>query len=77
MNMNSYKINSNRRKFLTGTTAIIGGIGIAFASVPFVGSWLPSAKAKALGAPVEIDISQIEEGQNYCSMERTACIYCK
>ena len=63
MNMNSYKINSNRRKFLTGTTAIIGGIGIAFASVPFVGSWLPSAKAKALGAPVEIDISQIEEGQ--------------
>jgi ubiquinol-cytochrome c reductase iron-sulfur subunit len=61
--MNSYKMNLNRRKFLTNTTAAVGGIGMAFAGVPFVGSWLPSAKTKALGAPVEVDISQIEQGQ--------------
>jgi ubiquinol-cytochrome c reductase iron-sulfur subunit len=61
--MNSYKMNLNRRKFLTNTTAAVGGIGMAFAGVPFVGSWLPSAKTKAMGAPVEIDISQIEQGQ--------------
>ena len=36
---------------------------MAFASVPFIGSWLPSAKAKALGAPVEVDVSQIQKGQ--------------
>jgi len=56
-------MNLNRRKFLTNTTAAVGGIGMAFAGVPFVGSWLPSAKTKALGAPVEIDISQVEQGQ--------------
>ena len=58
--MNSYKMNLNRRKFLTNTTAAVGGIGMAFASVPFIGSWLPSAKAKALGAPVEVDIEESE-----------------
>jgi Rieske Fe-S protein len=76
--MNSYKMNLNRRKFLTNTTAAVGGIGMAFASVPFIGSWLPSAKAKALGAPVEVDISQIQEGQkNYCRLERSTNFYCE
>jgi len=52
-----------RRKFLTLATSVIGGVGIGLASVPFISSWLPSAQAKALGAPVEIDISKIAEGQ--------------
>ena len=37
-----------------------GAVGIA---VPFVGSWNPSAKAKAAGAPVKADIGKLEPGQ--------------
>lgn len=55
-------VDLRRRRFLTATTAVVGGIGGAFAAVPFVSSLLPSEKAKALGAPVQIDISKIEPG---------------
>ncbi len=55
--------NTGRRTFLTIATSIIGCIGVGFTTVPFISSWLPSAKAKALGAPVDIDISTIEDGQ--------------
>ncbi len=51
-----------RRRFLTATTVAVGGVGATFAAVPFVGSLLPSQKAKALGAPVQIDIGKIEPG---------------
>ena len=51
-----------RRHFLTAATAIAGGVGIAGAAVPFVASFRPSARARALGAPVEVDISKIEPG---------------
>jgi len=54
---------TNRRKFLTVATSVIGGIGAAGAAVPFVASWNPSAKAKAAGAPVKANISKIEPGQ--------------
>jgi ubiquinol-cytochrome c reductase iron-sulfur subunit len=36
---------------------------MGLAAVPFVASWLPSEKTKALGAPVEVDVSKIEPGQ--------------
>lgn len=52
-----------RRRFLTAATTVIGGIGVAFIAYPFASSWLPSEKTKALGAPVEVDISKIEPGQ--------------
>ena len=55
--------NTNRRKFLTVATSVIGGIGAVGAAVPFVASWNPSAKAKAAGADVEVDISGIAPGQ--------------
>ncbi len=61
--MDKNKIDLTRRKYLTIATSIMSGIGIGFASIPFITSWLPSAKAKALGAPIEIDTSNIEEGQ--------------
>lgn len=53
----------NRRRFLTTTTSVVGGIGLACAAIPFISSWQPNAKAKALGAPVEVDISKLELGQ--------------
>jgi ubiquinol-cytochrome c reductase iron-sulfur subunit len=53
-------INTGRRRFLTATTAVVGAIGVGFAAVPFVDSWKPSARAKTLGAPVEVDISKLD-----------------
>jgi ubiquinol-cytochrome c reductase iron-sulfur subunit len=51
-----------RRHFLTIATALTGGVGVAATAVPFVASFRPSARALALGAPVEVDISKLEPG---------------
>jgi len=55
--------NKQRRYFLIGASAAVGGVGIGFAAVPFVASWSPSAKARALGAPVTLDISKLRPGE--------------
>jgi ubiquinol-cytochrome c reductase iron-sulfur subunit len=55
--------NLGRRRFLTATTAVVGGAGGIMLAVPFVKMWLPSERAKAAGAPVEIDLSKLEDGQ--------------
>lgn len=56
-------VDKNRRRFLSAATTVMGGVGIGFASVPFFSSFQPSAKAKAIGAPIEMDISKLEPGQ--------------
>lgn len=56
-------VNNGRRRFLTATTAVVGGVGAIYAAVPFVASFQPSAKAQSAGAPVTVDISKLEEGQ--------------
>ncbi len=61
--MSNDDINLGRRRVLTAVTAAVGAAGAVGAAVPFVGSWSPSAKAKAAGAPVEVNISKIEPGQ--------------
>ncbi len=53
---------SARRRFLLGTTSVVGAVGVVGAAVPFVGSWSPSARARAAGAPVRVDISRIDVG---------------
>ncbi len=58
----SDQVDTGRRQFLTVATVATGVVGAAFAAVPFLASWKPSARAKALGAPVEVDISKIEPG---------------
>jgi ubiquinol-cytochrome c reductase iron-sulfur subunit len=55
--------NAGRRRFLVGSTSVVGAAGVVGAAVPFVGSWSPSAKARAAGAPVRIDISRLQEGE--------------
>lgn len=55
--------NEGRRKFLTAATSVVGAAGAVGVAVPFVGSWNPSAKAKAAGAPVKFDIGKLEPGQ--------------
>ncbi|NMH60439.1 ubiquinol-cytochrome c reductase iron-sulfur subunit [Alteromonas ponticola] len=54
---------NTRRRFLTVATSVVGGVGVVGAAVPFIASWNPSAKAKAAGADVEVDISGIQPGQ--------------
>ncbi|MBK8959187.1 MAG: ubiquinol-cytochrome c reductase iron-sulfur subunit [Proteobacteria bacterium] len=61
--MSETAVDLDRRRFLTGTAVVIGGIGAATAAVPFIASFQPSARAKAIGAPVEADISIIEPSQ--------------
>lgn len=61
--MSTDEIDAGRRKFLTTATTVIGGIGLGLTAVPFIGSWLPSSKAQALGAPVDVDLTKIELGQ--------------
>lgn len=51
-----------RRQFLTVATAVTGGVGAVLAATPFVASFKPSARAQALGAPVEVDISKVDPG---------------
>jgi ubiquinol-cytochrome c reductase iron-sulfur subunit len=60
--MSNDGVNQGRRRFLTGATCVVGAAGVAGAAIPFVGSWNPSAKAKAAGAPVKATISKIEPG---------------
>jgi len=60
--MNGDVVNESRRKFLLGATSVVGGAGVVGAAVPFVASWQPSAKAKAAGAPVKVNISKLEVG---------------
>ncbi|MEN8175910.1 MAG: ubiquinol-cytochrome c reductase iron-sulfur subunit [Pseudomonadota bacterium] len=56
-------VDLKKRRLLTTTASVVGAVGAGFALVPFVGSMNPSARAKALGAPVEGDISKLEPGQ--------------
>ena len=58
----SSPVDPGRRQLLTMVTAVTGAVGVAFAAAPFLASWKPSARAKALGAPVEIDVSKLEPG---------------
>jgi len=53
---------SDRRKFLLAATAAVGGAGGLAVAFPFVASWMPSERAKAAGAPVDVEIGAIEPG---------------
>ncbi|MBV9343509.1 MAG: ubiquinol-cytochrome c reductase iron-sulfur subunit [Gammaproteobacteria bacterium] len=57
------EIDLSRRKFLTRATIATGAIGAVFTAVPFVESWSPSERARAQGAPVDIDLTKVEPGQ--------------
>jgi len=56
------KMDCGRRRLIVATAAV-GGAGAVTAMVPFLSSMLPSERAKAAGAPVEVDISNLAPGQ--------------
>lgn len=59
----SAEVNSERRYFIIGATGAVASVGLVGAAIPFLQYWQPSAKAKALGAPVKIDISKLKPGE--------------
>jgi ubiquinol-cytochrome c reductase iron-sulfur subunit len=73
--MSEQTIDLGKRRFLTATTSVVGAVGVGFAATPFLASWMPSARAKAAGAPVDIDISKLEEGQMMRSLWRKKAIW--
>jgi len=62
MSSETDQIDGGRRHFLLVATTVTGIAGAALTAVPFLASWKPSARAQALGAPVEADISKVEPG---------------
>ena len=62
LSFDTSSIDQSKRRFLLAATSAVGGIGAAAVAVPFVSSMLPSERAKAAGAPVEVDISKVEPG---------------
>ncbi|MCI0732959.1 MAG: ubiquinol-cytochrome c reductase iron-sulfur subunit [Methylococcaceae bacterium] len=61
--MNDDAVDEGRRRVLTVATSVVGAIGAGFVAVPFLSAMEPSARTRAAGAPVEIDISKLEVGQ--------------
>ena len=61
--MHDGEIDQHRRRFLTTAATIVGGVGVAATAVPFISTMTPSAKTKAIGGPVEVDISELKPGQ--------------
>lgn len=57
------QVDEGRRHFLLVATSAVGAVGAVATAVPFLSSWLPSARAQALGGPVEADISKLEVGE--------------
>lgn len=60
--MQNGEIDLRRRRFLTTAATVVGGAGVVASTIPFISTWMPSAKTKAVGAPVEVDISDIAPG---------------
>ena len=60
--MQNEPINHDRRLLLTAAATIVGGAGAVATAVPFVKTFIPSAKARAIGAPVEVDIGDMRPG---------------
>jgi len=56
-------IDTNRRRFLTTTATVVGGAGAVATSIPFISTLSPSAKTKAIGAPVEVEIGDLQPGE--------------
>jgi len=61
--MSTNNVDTGRRRFLVASTSVVGAVGAGFVAVPFLSSWAPSERAKNAGAPVEVDISKMTDGQ--------------
>ena len=62
MSSTADEVNPGRRRLLTVAATAVGAVGVGYALAPFIQSWWPSERAQAAGAPVEVDISKLEDG---------------
>ena len=56
-------IDKKRRHFLTAAATVVGGVGALATAVPFVSALAPSAKTRAIGGPVEVDVAGLKPGE--------------
>ena len=61
--MDNSNVDKSRRRFLTAAATVVGGAGTVAGAVPFIATMTPSEKTKAIGAPVEVDISSLQPGE--------------
>ncbi len=61
--LTTVNVDLKRRRFLVTATTVIGSIGVAALAVPFISAMNPSARARSAGAPVRVDFSKLEPGQ--------------
>jgi len=61
--MSTEVVDEKKRRLLVASTSVVGAVGTGFVCVPFIASWMPSERAKNAGAPVEVNISELEEGR--------------
>ena len=57
------RVNRQRRRWLLAATGLVGATGLAVLGVPFIDYMLPSQRAKVAGAPVKVDVSKLDPGQ--------------
>lgn len=57
------ELDQGKRRFLLAATGVASGVAAGAAAVPFVVSMMPSERAKAAGAPVEVDLAKLEPGE--------------
>jgi ubiquinol-cytochrome c reductase iron-sulfur subunit len=69
------QIDQKRRHFLTVATVVTGVAGAGLATIPFLASLKPSARAQALGAPVEVSIGSIQPGEMVRVMWRGKLVF--
>ncbi len=60
---NTIEVDDSRRRFITAAATVVGGAGVVAGAIPFVATMTPSAKTKAIGAPIEVDISNLQPGE--------------
>jgi len=61
--MDNTNVDKSRRRFLTAAATVVGGAGVVAGAVPFISAMAPSAKTKAIGAAIEVDISKLQPGE--------------
>jgi len=62
--MSDQTIDSGKRTWIIASSCA-GVVGAGFAAVPFVSSFQPSERARAAGAPVEVDIGSLRAGEKH------------
>jgi ubiquinol-cytochrome c reductase iron-sulfur subunit len=60
--MSEISVDTSKRRFLVALSSAAGGIAAVGAAIPLIGSMMPSARALAAGAPVEVDLDKVEPG---------------